>query len=425
MLDVEAALAEAEASRGIIPASAAPAIRAAARAELYDLDAQAAEARRAGNHAIPLVKHLTQRVASQDEDAARYVHWGATSQDIIDTALALQLRASVPPIVASLHRAARAAAEHARLHADTPMAGRTWLQHATPTTFGLKSAGWMDALMRVGSELQRSLDGALVLQFGGASGTLAAFGDRGPDLAAALGERLGLRVPAVPWHAYRDRTVSLACALGVAAGTLGKIGRDLALLAQTEVAEAYDPAADAGGSSTLPHKRNPVRAAVAVAAAIRAPGLVATLLSAMPQEHERAVGGWQAEWDTLPDLVRILAESSEAVAEALERLVVDPARMHANLELTRGLVMAEAMTMRLAPHLGKPAAHALVEAASSRAIAEGRPLADILAEDAAVIALIDKAEIARTLTPERYLGAARLFIANALAHRYPGTSGDR
>jgi 3-carboxy-cis,cis-muconate cycloisomerase len=305
------------------------------------------------------------------------------------------------------------------------MAGRTWLQHATPTTFGLKSAGWMDALMRVGSELQRSLDGALVLQFGGASGTLAAFGDRGPDLAAALGERLGLRVPAVPWHAYRDRTVSLACALGVAAGTLGKIGRDLALLAQTEVAEAYDPAADAGGSSTLPHKRNPVRAAVAVAAAIRAPGLVATLLSAMPQEHERAVGGWQAEWDTLPDLVRILAESSEAVAEALERLVVDPARMHANLELTRGLVMAEAMTMRLAPHLGKPAAHALVEAASSRAIAEGRPLADVLAEDAAVIALIDKAEIARTLTPERYLGAARLFIANALAHRYPGTSGDR
>ena len=171
------------------------------------------------------------------------MHWGATSQDIIDTALALQLRASVPPTVDALHRAGNAAAEHARRYAETPMAGRTWLQQATPTTFGLKAAGWMEALARVEEGLQHALTGALVLQLGGASGTLAAFGDRGPELAAALGERLDLQVPTLPWHAHRDRIVALACALGLAAGTLGKIGRDLALLAQTEVGEAHDPKA--------------------------------------------------------------------------------------------------------------------------------------------------------------------------------------
>ncbi len=417
MLDVEAALAEAEASLGIIPASAAGTIRAAARAELYDTEHVAADSTRAGNHAIPLITQLTQRVASQDPDAARYVHWGATSQDIIDTALALQLRASVPPTVDALHRAGNAAAEHARRYAETPMAGRTWLQQATPTTFGLKAAGWMAALARVEEGLQHALTGALVLQLGGASGTLAAFGDRGPDLAAALGERLDLQVPTLPWHAHRDRIVALACALGLAAGTLGKIGRDLALLAQTEVGEAHDPESDAGGSSTMPQKRNPVRAVVAVAAAIRAPGLVATMLSAMPQEHERAIGGWQAEWDTLPELVTIVSESAEAIADTLERLVVDPARMRDNLELTRGMVMAEAIAMRLALDLGKPAAHALVEAASRRAAADRRSLAEVLAEDASVTAVIDTREIERTLAPENYLGAARSMTTQALADR--------
>jgi 3-carboxy-cis,cis-muconate cycloisomerase len=425
MLDVEAALSEAEAALGIVPAAAARAIRAAASADLYDPDAITAAARQAGNQVIPLVKRLTARVESQDADAARYVHWGATSQDIIDTALALQLRASIPAIADALERAAAAAAEHARRHADTPMAGRTWLQQATPTTFGLKAVGWMDSLTRVQAELRRALESALVLQFGGASGTLAALGDRGPALARALGDRLGLRVPTLPWHAHRDRVAALACALGVTAGTLGKIGRDLVLLAQTEVGEAYDPETDAGGSSTMPQKRNPVRAVAAVAAAIRAPGLVATMLSAMPQEHERAAGGWQAEWETLPELVPIVGESAAAIADVLEQLVVDPVRMRDNLEMTRGLVMAEAIVMRLAGHLGKPAAHAIVEAAGRRAAAEGRRLADILAEDAAVTAVLAKDEIAGILAAEHYLGAARIFVANALAERQPGSSRDR
>jgi 3-carboxy-cis,cis-muconate cycloisomerase len=422
MLEVEAALAEAEATLEIIPSAAARAIRTAARVELYDIAAVAAEARREGNPAIPLVRHLTRQVAA---DAGRYVHWGATSQDIIDTALALQLRASVPAIIAEIQRAAAAAAQQARRYADVPMAGRTWLQQATPTTFGLKAAGWMQALSRVHDALHDALNGALVLQFGGASGTLAALGDRGPDVAVALGQRLNLTVPALPWHAHRDRIAALACALGVAAGTLGKIGHDLALLAQTEVGEAYEPATDAGGSSTMPHKRNPVRAAVAAAAAIKAPGLVATILSAMPQEHERGVGGWQAEWDALPELVTAVAESSEAIADALQRLVVDPDRMQTNLDLTRGLIMAEAIAMRLAAHLGKADAHALVDSACRRAVVEKRSLVDVLAEDPAVTAVMDRKEIARTLAPEHYLGAARTFIDRALAQHEAGTRHDR
>jgi 3-carboxy-cis,cis-muconate cycloisomerase len=417
MLDVEAALAEAEASLGVIPATAATAIRTAARVSLYDSAAIAAEARHAGNLAIPLVRHLIERVAEDDAEAARYVHWGATSQDIIDTALVLQLRASVPSIVRDLQRAAQAAAGHARRHVDTLMPGRTWLQQATPTTFGLKAAGWLDALVRVQHTLESALTHALALQFGGASGTLAALGSRGLAVAEALGARLKLSVPVLPWHAHRDRLAGLACALGVATGTLGKIARDLALLAQTEVAEAHERPEDAGGSSTMPHKRNPVRPAVALAAAVRAPGLVATILSAMPQEHERGLGGWQAEWDTIPELVGAAADAARAVAEALEGLVVDPARMRANLDITRGLVLAEAVVMRLAPRIGRKEAHERVEAACRRVLADGRSLADVLAEDPAVTAVLDRAAIDAALSPEHYLGCARTFVENALGRR--------
>ena len=417
MLDVEAALAEAEAALDVIPTSAATAIRAAARVSLYDSAAIAAEAHHAGNLAIPLVHHLTRRVAEANAEAARYVHWGATSQDIIDTALVLQLRAAVPSIVRDLQRAGEAAAGHARRHVDTLMPGRTWLQQATPTTFGLKAAGWLDALGRVQHGVEAALAQALVLQFGGASGTLAALGTRGLAVAESLGARLRLSVPVLPWHAHRDRLAGLACALGVATGTLGKIARDLALLAQTEVAEAHERPADAGGSSTMPHKRNPVRAAVALSAAVRAPGLVATILSAMPQEHERGLGGWQAEWDAIPELVGVAADAARAVAEALEGLVVDAARMRANLDITRGLVLAEAVVMRLAPTLGKSDAHARVEAASRRVAEEGRSLADVLADDPAVTAVLDRGAIEAALAPEHYLGCARTFVENVLGRR--------
>jgi 3-carboxy-cis,cis-muconate cycloisomerase len=417
MLDVEACLAEAEASVGVIPQSAVNPIRAAARADLYDHATIAAEGRRAGNLAIPLVDHLTRRVAATDEQASRYVHYGATSQDIIDTGLVLQLREAVPIIVGDLERAAMAAERHARAHIATPMPGRTLLQQATPITFGLKAAGWLDGLTRVGRGLHSALTDALVLQFGGASGTLAALGDRGPAVAEALGARLHLSVPTLPWHTHRDRLARLACALGVATGTLGKVGRDLGLLAQTEVSEAHELSTDAGGSSTMPHKRNPVRAAIAVAAAVRAPGLVATVLSAMPQEHERGLGGWQAEWEVVPELVLVAGDAAAAVAGALDALIVDPARMRANLDLTNGLVMAEAVMMRLAPHLGRAVAHERVGSACRRALNEGRSLCDILADDAVVTRVLDRQEIERTLSPEAYLGAARTFVENTLARR--------
>jgi 3-carboxy-cis,cis-muconate cycloisomerase len=415
MLDVEAALAEAEASLGVIPRAAAAPIRKAARAELYDAAAIESEARQAGNLAIPLVRHLTARVASADAVSARYVHWGATSQDIIDTALVLQLRESVPVIIGDLARAADAAAGHARRHRATPMAGRTWLQQATPITFGLKAAGWLDALDRVTSALRSALDAALVLQLGGASGTLAALGDQGPAVASAMGEGLALAVAPIPWHAHRDRLAALACALGVATGTAGKVARDLGLLAQTEVAEAHDPVGEAGGSSSMPHKANPVRAAIAIAAAVRAPGLVATMLSAMPQEHERGLGGWQAEWDTLPELVTVAGDAARALAGALDTLVVDPVRMRSNLEITGGLVLAEAVAQRLAAGLGKADAHAHIERAARRAADEHRRFADVLAEDPAVMAILDRSSIEQALSADDYLGSAEIFVANVLA----------
>jgi 3-carboxy-cis,cis-muconate cycloisomerase len=417
MLDVEAALAAAEASTGVIPREAASAIAAAANAELFDIAAIESESERAGNAAIPLVRHLTSRVAATAPDLARYVHWGATSQDIIDSALVLQLRGSVPIVVADLTRAANAAAGHADRHAKTTMAGRTWLQQATPITFGLKAAGWCDALDRGAARLESALTDASVLQFGGASGTLAALGSRGPAVAESFGKALGLPVPTMPWHAHRDRLATLASALGVAVGTAGKIGRDLGLLAQTEVAEAADPPADAGGSSTMPHKRNPVRAAAIVSAALRAPGLVATILSAMLQEHERGLGGWQAEWEAIPDLVITVGRAAHALADSLDALIVDVGRLRANVEMTRGLTLAEAVSMRLAEKIGKHDAHATIDRVAARAQKEHQSFADALAADPDVTRVLSRSEIDEALSPDAYLGAAETFVANVLTRR--------
>ena len=407
MLDVEAALAEVEAELGVVPREAVAPIRAAAQAARYDHRAIAAEAARDGNLAIPLVRHLTTQVEAVDPDAARYVHWGATSQDILDTGLVLQLQRAVPLIVAHLDRAAVAAASHARRHVDTVMAGRTWLQQSTPVTFGVKAAGWLDALIRERAALDAALEDVRVVQFGGASGTLAALGDRGLAVADRLAARLGLAAPDVPWHAHRDRLVRLACALGVTCGTLGKIARDVSLLAQTEVGEAAEQTG--GGSSAMPHKQNPVGASVALAAAVRAPGLVATLLAAMPQEHERGLGGWQAEWTTLPELVLLTAGASRAAASMLEGLIVDATRMRENLERTHGLIVSESVAMALAAHIGRSEAHRLVEHAAQRA-RQGGSLADALAGDPAVTRHLTRADIDRHLSPENYVGAVRALV---------------
>ena len=416
MLDVEAALAEAEAEAGVVPAACVAPIRAAADADLYDRAQIAREAAGAGNAVIPVVRHLTARVAATDPDAARYVHWGATSQDILDTGLVLQLRATVPAISGHLRRAERAAAGLARRYADATMPGRTWLQQATPITFGLKAAGWTDALGRTRRQVETALDGALVLQLGGAAGTLAALGTRGLAVTDALAARLDLQPAATPWHAHRDRFAHLACALGVATGTAGKIARDLSLLAQTEVGEVAERAAGGrGGSSTMPQKRNPVSASVALAAAGRTPGLVATLLGAMVQEHERGLGGWQVEWDALPELVLVAGGGIRAMAEALDTLTVDTDRMRANLDASGGGLLAEAVAMTLAESIGKHEAHACVGDACRRATEEERPLVDLLAEDPTVSRRLDRARIEDLLSPDNYLGVSQRFIERALA----------
>jgi 3-carboxy-cis,cis-muconate cycloisomerase len=306
MLDVEAALARALAVEDVIPQSAVAAIVSSCRADLMDLDALAKSVSSAGNLAIPLVKQLTAVVASTDAEAARYVHWGATSQDVIDSGRVLQLRDAIDLITIDLAELADKLAALAHQHRATIMVGRTWMQHAQPTTLGLKIAGWLDAIMRHQDRLQALRTRVCVLQFGGAAGTLASLGESGLTVATALAKDLSLVLPALPWHTHRDRMGEVATTFGLLTGTLGKIARDIALHAQTEIAEVAEPLAQGrGGSSTMPHKRNPVACSAVLACAMRVPALVSTMLTAMVQEQERALGGWQAEWETLPEIASL------------------------------------------------------------------------------------------------------------------------
>ena len=418
MLDVEAALAAAEARVGVIPAAAAPAIVACCRAELYDADALAKAARNAGNLAIPLVAALTRKVGEDGSTAKGYVHWGATSQDIIDTGLVLQLRDALALIERDVLRLDAALRQAIDRHRTTVMPGRTWLQHGLPITLGLKLAGVLSSLCRDRARIEALRPRLLVLQFGGATGTLASLGEQGPAVERALAEALRLDVATTPWHTQRDRLCELAATLGILTATLGKLARDLALLAQTEVGEAFEPAAPGrGGSSTMPQKRNPVGASIAIGAAVRVPALVGTMLAAAVQEHERGLGNWPAEWDTLPEIACLAAGSLDAMAETVSGLEVDAARMRANLDLSRGQVLAEAVQMALAPALGRDVAHRLVGDAAKRATREGRHLKDLLTEDQRVRAVVDESALARLFDPVNYLGSTGLFIERTLAAR--------
>jgi 3-carboxy-cis,cis-muconate cycloisomerase len=421
MLDFEAALARAEARTDVIPAAAATAIGLQCRAELLDIDALARASAPAGNPAIPLVKALTALVAKENAEAARYVHWGATSQDVMDTGLVLQMRAAFDVFEKNLKVLADALAELAARHVRQPLAGRTWLQQALPVTLGLKAAGWLSAIERHRQRLREIRPRVLVLQFGGAAGTLAALETRGLDVAMALAEDLHLALPDLPWHAQRDRVAEVAAVQGLLTGSLGKMARDISLLMQTETGEAFEPAGKPGeprgGSSTMPHKRNPVSCAVALSAAVRVPALVSVMLAAMVQEHERGLGGWHAEWETLPEIFTLTAGALAAMTQAATGLEIDPERMAQNLDATHGLILAEAVTMALASHLGKQPAHALVEEACKTAVAGKRDLHDVLAEDSRVTAHLSAADLARLLDPANYTGLAETFVKRALAAR--------
>ena len=425
MLDFEVALARAEARCGVIPATAAEPIARHCDAAQIDLQALAKGAGGAGNLAIPLVRQLTRRVAETDAEAAKYVHWGATSQDVIDTGLVLQLRDALDLIDADLAQLAGTLAQLARAHKDTVMVGRTWMQHALPVTFGLKAAGWLDGLSRHRQRLAESRARALALQFGGAAGTLASLGDKGLRVAAALAEELGLPLPAMPWHTQRDRVTEIAVVLGMLTGSLGKIARDISLQMQTEVGELAEPVAEGrGGSSTMPHKRNPVGCAAALTAAVRVPGLVATMLAGMVQEHERALGGWQAEWDTLPEIVELCAGALRQMRDVVGDLQVDVARMRANLEATHGLIMAEAVTLALGSAIGRMEAHHLVERACRTAVDSSRHLRDVLKQDRDVSARLGAQDIDRLLDPTGYTGAARAFVDRVLEQHLRRPAGD-
>jgi 3-carboxy-cis,cis-muconate cycloisomerase len=411
MLDFEAALSRAEARCGVIPTAAASAITAKCKAELVDMNALAAATATSLNPAIPLVKQLTALVAKDDHEAARFVHWGATSQDANDTGLVLQIRQAFDILEADLSTLRAGLNELAKKHRSTPIAGRTLMQHALPTTFGVKVAGWLDAMNRHRERFVETRTRVLVLQFGGAVGTLAALREKGLQVAEVLAAELHLGLPTMPWHAERDRVAEVATTLGLCAGSLGKMARDISLHMQTEIAEVFEPACeDRGGSSTMPHKRNPVTAAVVLSAATRIPGLVSTMLSAMVQEDERGLGDWHAEWETLPEIFCLTGGALHQMATIVPHLEIDAARMRRNLDATQGLIFAEGVTMAMGKYIGKSAAHALVEVASRQARASGKHLREVLAQDRAVTERLSSAELDYLFAPENYLGVAEELV---------------
>jgi 3-carboxy-cis,cis-muconate cycloisomerase len=402
MLDAEAALASAEARAGVIPSGAAEAISACCDAARFDVEALAREARDTGNPVVPLVRALTERV---EGSASGYVHWGATSQDVLDTAAMLVARRALEPIAAELDGVAAICAALADRHRSTLMAGRTLMQQALPTSFGLKAAGWLLAVVKA----RRRLGGLLLpVELGGAAGTLASLGDRGLAVLRAMAAELGLAEPELPWHSDRTAVAELGTALALTAGALEKIALDLVLMAQTEVGELAEASGDGrGGSSTMPHKHNPVGSTRARACARRVRAAAGLLLEAMAGEHERAAGAWHSEWGALGDALAFTGGAAAGVHEALEGLEVHPDRMRENLDRTAGLLLTERVTMTLAERIGRSEAKRIVEGAiaGSGSLRERLLATDQLTEE----------EVDRALDPRGYLGSADAFIDRALA----------
>jgi len=409
MLDFEAALAGALARAGVVPQEAADEIGAACRAERFDPDTLGQAVTGGGNPAIPLVKQLT---AAVSPSAAAFVHWGATSQDVIDTGTMRVLQRALALLIDELRAVEAVCARMAREHDDTLMIGRTLLQQALPITFGLKAAGWHGQIVRARRELETVRDACLAAQLGGAVGTLASLGDQGEAVLRYLAEALELREPEMPWHTSRDRVVRVQAALGLTAGAMARVATDTVLMMQTEVGEFTEPAA--GGSSTMPHKRNPVRSTLALAAAQRVSGMMSGAFAGLAQQHERAAGPWHAEWQTLFDMLRLTAAAVDHVRHAIDGATVDVQRMRHNLERTRGVVMAEAVMMVLARHIGRDAAHHALGEACTHALETDTSLGEVLKKDRRVSGRVSEEEINAALDPANYLGMANRFVERAL-----------
>ncbi len=413
MLDVESALARAEAKLGLVPQQIAEAISKAAQVENLRIERIAAGTRETGVPVPALVSEIG-RVAG--EQAARYIHLGATTQDILDTALVLQMRRALEYLRRDLVALARTLATRASEYRDTPMAGRTHLQHAVPITFGLKCAVWASPLAAHVERLDQAALRGQVVQFGGAAGTLAALGANGVAVAEALAHELGLGVPDLPWHVARDSVAEIVALLGLVCGSLSKFALDVSLLMQTEVAEVFEPHAPGrGGSSTMPQKRNPVAAEYIIAAARGVHALVPLMLTAMAQDHERATGPWQSEALALPQCFVLCAGAMAHSLAIASGMTIDAARMRRNLDLGGGLIMAEAVSTGLAPVMGRAAAHHALQRVSDRAIAEGKTLAQALRDDAEVRAHLSDEQIDRLTDPAAYLGSAGAFVDRVVA----------
>ncbi|WP_415937716.1 3-carboxy-cis,cis-muconate cycloisomerase [Streptomyces sp. 039-1] len=414
LLDAEAALTRAQASLGLAPAEAAAAVSEAAAGAAFDVASIALRARSGGNPVIPLVADLTAAVAAEH---GPYVHRGATSQDILDSATMLVAARTLDVLLGDLDRTARALARLAREHRDTVLPGRTLTQHAVPTTFGLKTAGWRSLVLDARDRV-RTVRSSLPAQLGGAAGTLAAFTVFGADdtreLTAAYARELGLAAPVLPWHTLRTPVADLAGALAFTAGALGKTAVDVLTLSRTEIAELAE--GSGGGSSAMPHKANPVRATVVAAAARRAPLLAATLYGALTAEDERPAGAWHAEWEPLRDLLRLVGGAAAQAAELTEGLRVDSAAMREHLDLTHGLIVSERLAAELAPLLGRSRAKELLTRAAGRAVSERRPLADVLGEEPD-LADLTASDLADLTDPTRYTGSAGALTDRALERR--------
>jgi 3-carboxy-cis,cis-muconate cycloisomerase len=416
ILNFEAALARAQARTGMISTAAADTIASSCRAELFDLSSLAHAMPSAGNLAIPLLKQLHSVVARNSPDASRFVHFGATSQDALDTGMVLQLRCAIHKLDENLAAMVTALIALSEAHRKTILVARTWLQHALPTTFGYITAGWLDAFLQHRTRLASQLENSLVLQFGGAAGTLAALGDRGMQISKFLAEELALPLPRIPWHSQRERIAETAATLGLLSGTLAKIARDLSLYMQTEVGELSEPpSAGRGGSSTMPHKQNPVASAAILASTTRVAALVSTVLAGLSGEYQRSLGAWQSEWEVVPEIVRLTAGGTHQMANLLPCLNVNAEKMRANLELTHGLIYAEAVSLSLSEKLNRTSAHKLVETSCRRAQSEKRHLRDILSGDSEVTAILTPENIASLFEPANYLGSANSFIDAVLA----------
>ncbi len=413
MLNVEAALARAESKLGLVPAPVADAISRAAKVENLRLDYIADSTRRVGYPVVALAKELG-RIAG--DEAARYIHLGATTQDIMDTALVLQLRRAFAIVRRDLIALARVLADRAAQFRDVPIAGRTHLQHAVPTTFGLKCAVWAAPLVAHLERLDQAAPRILVVQFGGAAGTLAALGTAGPAVVEALARELALGVPDLPWHVQRDRFAETATLLGLICGSLSKFALDISLMMQTEVGEVSEPHEEGrGGSSTMPQKRNPIASEYILSATRAVHALVPLMLGSMIADHERATGPWQSESLALPQSVALTAGALAHARSIAEGMTIDTARMRRNLELTGGLIMAEAIATALAVPLGRAAAEAAVARACSLSIAAGLPLATVLRNDPEMRPHLTDAAIDRVTNPLSYLGAAGAFVDRVVA----------